>query len=126
MGVSEIGAVEGQRNEIMSMNTITSYEAEFCRVVKARSARSFWKGRIALYAILKALEIGEGDEVLLPGFTCIVVANAVRLCGATPVYVDITKKRTIWILKVCCRTLLQEVVPLSFSTLLGFRQIWIH
>jgi dTDP-4-amino-4,6-dideoxygalactose transaminase len=71
------------------MDTLTSYEAEFARVVNAQSARSFWKGRIALYAILKALKIGKGDEVLLPGFTCVVVPNAVRLCGATPVYVDI-------------------------------------
>jgi dTDP-4-amino-4,6-dideoxygalactose transaminase len=49
----------------------------------------FWKGRVALYAILKSLEIGEGDEVIIPGFTCVVVANAVIYSGATPVYADI-------------------------------------
>jgi perosamine synthetase len=30
----------------------------------------FWKGRIALYTILKALDVGPGDEVIIPGFTC--------------------------------------------------------
>lgn len=49
----------------------------------------FWKGRVALYAILKSLGIGKGDEVIIPGFTCVVVPNAVIYTGAKPVYVDI-------------------------------------
>lgn len=49
----------------------------------------FWKGRVALYAILKALGIGKGDEVIIPGFTCVVVPNAVIYTGATPIYVDV-------------------------------------
>jgi len=28
----------------------------------------FWKGRVALYAILKAIGIKEGDEIILPAF----------------------------------------------------------
>jgi perosamine synthetase len=50
---------------------------------------AFWKGRVALYAILRAIGVGPGDEVILPGFTCVVVPNAIRLAGATPVYADI-------------------------------------
>jgi perosamine synthetase len=49
----------------------------------------FWRGRVALYAILRALGIGRGDEVILPAFTCVAVPNAVLYTGATPVYVDI-------------------------------------
>jgi dTDP-4-amino-4,6-dideoxygalactose transaminase len=52
-------------------------------------ALCFWKARVALYATLKALGLGPGDEVILPGYTCVVVANAVRFTGATPVYADI-------------------------------------
>ena len=50
----------------------------------------FFKGRVALHAILKAAGIGEGDQVLLPGFTCVVVPNAINYTGAEPVYVDIS------------------------------------
>jgi dTDP-4-amino-4,6-dideoxygalactose transaminase len=50
---------------------------------------TFFKGRIALHAILKAADIGKGDRVLLPGYTCIVVPNAILYRGAEPVYVDI-------------------------------------
>jgi perosamine synthetase len=68
----------------------TAYENSFSSVL-GEGVRSFafWKGRVALYAILKALEIGPGDDVILPGYTCVVVPNAVRLAGARPVYVDI-------------------------------------
>ena len=49
----------------------------------------FWKGRIALYAILKALDIEEGDEIILPAFTCVVVVNPIIYLGAKPIYIDI-------------------------------------
>jgi perosamine synthetase len=49
----------------------------------------FFKGRVALYAILKAIGIKQGDEIIVPGFTCIVVPNAITYLKATPVYVDI-------------------------------------
>jgi perosamine synthetase len=44
----------------------------------------FFKGRVALYAVLKAIGIKPGDEVILPGFTCIVVPNAIIYLGAKP------------------------------------------
>ena len=53
---------------------------------------TYWKGRVALYAALKAMGIGPGDEVILPAFTCVVVPNAILYLGATPVYVDIDKE----------------------------------
>lgn len=52
----------------------------------------YWKGRVALYAILKAMGVGKDDEVILPAFTCVVVPNAIIYLGAKPVYVDIDLK----------------------------------
>ena len=49
----------------------------------------YWKGRVALYTILKAMGVRAGDEVIMPAYTCVVVANAVLYLGATPVYADI-------------------------------------
>ena len=54
-----------------------------------RSIFTFWKSRVGLYLILKALGVGPDDEVILPGYTCVVVANAVLYLGARPVYADI-------------------------------------
>jgi len=47
------------------------------------------KGRVGLYGLLKAMNIGKGDEVILPAYTCVVVPNAIIYLGATPIYVDI-------------------------------------
>lgn len=52
----------------------------------------FWKGRVALYAILKALNLGPGDAVFVPGYTCMVVPSAAIFLGARPVYVDVEDK----------------------------------
>lgn len=57
--------------------------------IKSDNVFCFFKGRIALYAILKAAGLKKGDEVILPGFTCVVAANAVKYLGARCVYADI-------------------------------------
>lgn len=49
----------------------------------------YWKGRVALYALLRAMNIKEDDEVIIPAFTCVVVPNAIIYLKAKPIYVDI-------------------------------------
>ena len=49
----------------------------------------YWKGRVALYALLKAMGVSKGDEVILPAYSCVVVPNAILYLGAKPVYVDV-------------------------------------
>src|SRR5262245_28640958 len=67
-----------------------TYETRFSEIFGPEYyAFSFWKGRAALYAILRSLELRENDEVILPGYTCVVVASAIRYAGARPVYADI-------------------------------------
>lgn len=68
---------------------IAEYESRFAEVAGTLHAFSFAAGRMALYALLRALDIGPGDEVILPAFTCVVVPNAILYCGAKPVFVDI-------------------------------------
>ena len=67
------------------------YKKEIASVLQIDPGKVFlyWKGRVALYAALKAIGIKEGDEVILPAFTCVVVPNAILYLGAKPVYVDI-------------------------------------
>jgi len=52
-------------------------------------AVTFWRGRVALYAILKALGIARGDRVVVPGYTCFAVPSAVCFAGAEAVFADI-------------------------------------
>ena len=68
---------------------IREYERQFAKQCGTTHAISFGAGRMALYAILQALDIGPGDEVIIPAFTCVVVPNAILYSGARPIYVDI-------------------------------------
>lgn len=51
----------------------------------------YWKGRVALYALLKSMGVTSGDEVLVQGYTCVVVPNAILYLNAMPIYADIDK-----------------------------------
>jgi dTDP-4-amino-4,6-dideoxygalactose transaminase len=68
---------------------IEEYQQKFARFLGAERAFAFWKGRVALYALLRALDVGTGDEVILPGYTCVMNVNPIKYAGARPVYVDI-------------------------------------
>lgn len=59
--------------------------AEFCGVEHVVAANN---GTTALHLALVAMGIGPGDEVIVPTLTYIASANAVKYCGATPVFVD--------------------------------------
>lgn len=70
---------------------IEAFEKDFGQLHGAPyTAHTFYTGRSAWFAILKALDIRKGDEVLIPAFTCVAVVNPIRWLGAKPVYVDIT------------------------------------
>lgn len=52
-------------------------------------ARAFALGRQALVILLRAVGVRKGDRVGVCGFTCLSVVEAVKDCGAVPVYLDI-------------------------------------
>ena len=69
---------------------IEEYEKKFVQKLDSSGyAFSFGSGRMALYAILEALNIGGGDEVIVPAFTCNVVINSLLYRDIKPVYYDI-------------------------------------
>jgi perosamine synthetase len=65
------------------------YEEAFRRYVDTLGVRAFGLGRHALVILLKALQVNEGDKVGICGYTCFSVVEAVKVCGAVPVYLDV-------------------------------------
>jgi dTDP-4-amino-4,6-dideoxygalactose transaminase len=49
----------------------------------------FASGREALLALLRALHLKTGEEVIIQGYTCVVVPNAIHAAGGVPIYADI-------------------------------------
>lgn len=77
---------------IRNIDTIKSFEKQFAELIGIGKAVSFAAGRMGFYTLMKELNIGKGDEVVLLGYTCSVMPNAVWRAGATPVFADIDPK----------------------------------
>ena len=91
VGDEEVAAVtEVIRSGMLAQGAVvTAFEDEFaayCGVTEAVGTNS---GTAALHAVMLALGISAGDEVIVPSFTFIATATAVSMCGATPVMVDV-------------------------------------
>jgi perosamine synthetase len=78
--ISSIGKYVNQFEEMF---------AQFCGTTYAVTTSS---GTSALHLALTALGICEDDEVILPDLTFVASANAVKYCGAKPVFIDVDKK----------------------------------
>jgi len=104
------------------------FETEFAAYVEAAYAVGMNSGTAALHLALLALDIGPGDEVLVPTITFASTALAVVYCGATPVFVDV-ESDTFCIdvedaeRKVTAKT--AAVIPVHYSgTPCNMERIW--
>lgn len=95
IGKEEIDAIVG----VLKSGNLTSrfgegpyakkFEEAFAKFVNVKYAVAVNSGTAALHMALLAADIGQGDEVIVPSFTFVATAEAVVLCGATPVFADI-------------------------------------
>jgi perosamine synthetase len=67
---------------------VKRFESGFASYCGARHGIAAHNGTVALHLALAGLNIGPGDEVIVPSLTFVATANAVSYTGATPVFVD--------------------------------------
>ncbi|KKL69808.1 hypothetical protein LCGC14_2111190 [marine sediment metagenome] len=67
------------------------FEHRITKYVNSKYAIAVNSGTAALHTALLALDIGHGDEVIVPAWTFISTVSAVVMCGATPVFADISE-----------------------------------
>lgn len=67
-------------------------EKEFATLLGVRNTIALTNCTAALHLSLLALDIGVGDEVIVPSMTFVATVNAIRYVGATPVFADICSK----------------------------------
>ena len=67
----------------------TEFEQRFAKFCAADHAIAISNCTAALHVALVALGIGPDDEVVVPSLTFVATANAVRYCGASPVFADV-------------------------------------
>jgi len=71
---------------------VTEFESMFADFCGAKYAVATSNGTTALHLALLSLNIGKGDEVIVPTLTFIATANAVTYTGAKPVFIDCNPK----------------------------------
>ncbi|HSI22281.1 MAG TPA: DegT/DnrJ/EryC1/StrS family aminotransferase [Methylophilaceae bacterium] len=69
---------------------VSAFEAEFSAYLGVTHVIGCGSGTDAIVLALRALDIGPGDEVIVPSHTATATVTAVMLSGATPVYADIS------------------------------------
>lgn len=94
------------------------FEKKFCEYLGCPGAVGLASATGGMHLLLRALDIGPGDEVITPSMTWVSTVNLVVMTGATPVFVDVDRN-TLMITadtikaKISSRTRL--VVPVHFA-----------
>jgi perosamine synthetase len=96
LGLPDVGAEEAQAvADVLASGHLTmgpkvgEFECEIAGAVGVPYAVAVANGTAALHLAAMALQLGPGDEVLVPAYTFPATANAIALVGATPVLVDV-------------------------------------
>ena len=75
---------------LVQSEKVKELENKLCNYLGIKHVILVSSGTSALFCALKAMDIGPGDEVIIPSFTFIATANVVEAVGAKPVLVDIS------------------------------------
>lgn len=91
MGIEEWEACRGpiESGWITQGPKVKEFENNFSKRHGVKYSFAVSNCTTALHLGLIACGVKEGDEVIVPAFTWVSTANAVKYCGATPVFVDI-------------------------------------
>lgn len=84
----DLGSAEIKALFRRNAGAVEKFEKEFAKAFHAVDAIAFPYGRSAQWAFFNAMEIKDA-EIIMPAYTCSVVAHAVSLSGNTPRFIDI-------------------------------------
>lgn len=99
---------------------VTEFEHLFAKRHAATYCYTATNGTQSLEAALRVLGVGAGDEVIVPPYTFIATANAPRLAGAKPIFVDIdpaTYNLDINLVEAAITPRTKAIIPVHFAGL---------
>ena len=87
-----IKVMESQALTLLAGDVVEKFEKEFAKYIGVKHAIGVNSGTAALHIALASLDIGPGDEVIVPPFTFIATASSILHNNAIPIFADIDKK----------------------------------
>ncbi len=107
---------------------VRQFEATFAALHEAEDSVAVASCTAALHLILHALNIGPGDEVLVPSLTFVATANCVLYVGADPVFVDIESLDVPLLsledAEAKCTSRTKAVILMHYAGYLASRDAW--
>ena len=97
---------------------LREFESAFAKFTGAKYAIGVSNATSALHLSIKALGIGNGDEVIVPDMTFVATANAVVLSGAVPIFADVEKETmniSIDSIKKKINSKTKAIIPVHFA-----------
>lgn len=104
--------------QIMLGPEVKEFENKIAEMAKKKYALGVNSGTDALFLALRGLGIGLGDEVITTPLSWISTFNAIAMCGATPVCVDICDNLTIDpdLIEEAITPRTKAILPVHFSS----------
>ena len=87
-----IKVMESQMLTLLAGDVVAKFEKEFAKYIGVKNAIAVNSGTAALHIAIASLNIGPGDEVIIPPFTFIATASSVIHNNAIPIFADIDNK----------------------------------
>ena len=67
---------------------VTMFEHKVSSFLNLQGGIAVCSGTAALQLVMRSMEVGPGDDVIVPAFTFVACPNAIHYCGARPVFAD--------------------------------------
>ncbi|MHA1439460.1 MAG: DegT/DnrJ/EryC1/StrS family aminotransferase [Promethearchaeota archaeon] len=77
---------------LLAGDVVRTFEKEFANYIGVKHAIGVNSGTAALHITIAALDIGPGDEIIVPPFTFIATASSILHNNAIPIFADINNK----------------------------------
>ena len=94
------------------------FEKQLCEYTGAKYGVALTSATAGMHILLKALNIGPGDEVITPSLTWVSTINLITLSGATPVFPDIDRD-TLMVtpdsIKKCITAKTKLIIPVHYA-----------
>jgi len=87
-----IKVIKSQMLTLLAGEVVKNFEKEFANYIGVKHAIGVNSGTAALHIAIAALEIGPGDEIIIPPFTFIATASSILQNNAIPIFADIDNK----------------------------------
>ncbi len=123
-------------NDVLRSGWITTgqnaakFEEEFSKYTGAPASVALASATGGMHILMKALDIGEGDEVITPAMTWVSTANLIVLSGARPVFVDVERDTLMAVPELVEEAITDRtklIIPVHFAgasvDLDGFRRL---